>query len=374
MDGLTPHFSAWRTLQSGNREITDALVRDGSRGPIPALARALEEWDGAWYWADPGETRLILVRAVGGTSPRWWLHIGLLILTLICTMGAGAVLNGAWSPVTGNTLLSQVVAATRYFSDVATGDWRLLLSGWSFAVPLLAILLVHELGHYLTARRYAIDVTPPFFIPVPPSLSPVGSLGAFIRLRSPVLDRRQLLDVGAAGPLAGFVIAVLVLAWGYSISERIPIVVGADPSYVTLAGYPVFLGESLLTGWLRDLVLPGTAAVHLSPPAFAGWVGMLLTGLNLVPLSQLDGGHIAYGLLGRGQRWVAWAAVVGLVYLAQGAPGWYAWLGLAFLVGGGRVTHPPVIIGSGRLPASRRLVGVACLALLVLCLMPRPFG
>lgn len=374
MDGLIPHFSAWRTLRAGNREITDALVREDSRGPASELTKGLDGWHGAWYWGDEDRSRLVLVRALEGDSPRWWLHIGLFILTLVCAMGAGAVLLGAWAPVTGSTLMSQLVAATRYFTDVVTGDWRMLLSGWSFALPLLGILLVHELGHYLTARRYAIDVTPPYFLPIPPSLSPIGSLGAFIRLRSPVLDRRQLLDVGAAGPLAGFVAAVLVLVWGYSISERISVVVGTAPSYITMAGYPVFLGESLLTGWLRDWVLPGTAAVHLSPPAFAGWVGILMTGLNLVPLSQLDGGHISYGLIGRGQRWVAWMAVIGLLYLAQAAPGWYAWLGLAFLVGGGRVTHPPTIIGSGTLPASRRLVGLACLGLLVLCLMPRPFG
>lgn len=373
MEPLTRHFTAWRTLRAGNREIIDALVREESRGGAGGLTEALDGWPGAWYWDHDDRRRLVLIRPLEHRPPRWWLHLLLFGLTLVCALGAGAVLQGAWAPVTGHTLLSTLVGAVRYFQDVVTHDWRALLTGWSFAVPLLGILLVHELGHYLAARRYAIDVTPPYFLPVPPSLSPIGSLGAFIRMRSPVLDRRQLLDVGAAGPLAGFVVALLVLVWGYSTSERIPIVAAADPSYITLAGYPVFLGESILTRWLRDLMVPGTAAVHLSPPAFAGWVGVFLTGINLVPLSQFDGGHVAYGILGRRQAVVAWGAVAGLLYLAQAASGWYVWLGLGFLVGGGSVVHPPVIIESGRLPASRRTVALAALLLLVLCLMPTPF-
>ena len=211
----------------------------------------------------------------------------------------GRSLAGAYSPEIRPGLTGAFISAGEFFVRAVQRDWLVLLQGWSFGVPLLAILLVHELGHYLTARRYAIDTTPPFFIPVPPTLSPIGSLGAFIRVRSPVVDRRQLLDVGAAGPLAGFVVAIAVLIWGYSTSERIPIVLGSAPSYVTLVGQPLFLGESLLTGWLRDWLLPGTAAVHLSLPAFAGWVGMFITGLNLIPLSQLDGGHVTYGMLGR---------------------------------------------------------------------------
>ena len=229
------------------------------------------------------------------------------------------------------------------------------------------------MGHYLAARRYAIDASPPYFLPIPPTFSPIGSLGAFIRLRSPVLDRRQLLDVGAAGPLAGFVVALAVLVWGYSISERIPILVDSAPSYVTFAGQPVFLGESILTQALRDWLLPGTVAVHLSLPAFAGWVGVFVTGLNLVPLSQLDGGHILYGLIGKRQGRVAMLVVVALLVLAQRSPNWYLWVALAFVVGGGRLAHPAVVMGERQIPRSRWWVALACAIVLGLTFVPHPF-
>ncbi len=372
MDQLTPHFTAWRVTPAGTRDVIDAAVAPGSLGS-PALAAALDRWPGKWYWLDRGHSRVVLIRPLTSHRPRWLLHGGLIALTVLCTLGAGAILSGGYSADARPGVAGLLLSSGEFFLRVAQGDWYHLLQGWSFAAPLLAILGIHELGHYAAARRYAIDTTPPYFVPVPPVLSPIGSLGAFIRLRSPVVDRRQLLDVGAAGPLAGFVVAVGVLVWGYAVSERIPIVIGSAPSYVTLAGQPVFLGESLLTGYLRDLLLPGREAVHLSLPAFAGWVGMFITGLNLIPLSQLDGGHVMYGLLGKGQVRLALLAVVGLLWLAQQSPNWYIWVVFAFLVGGGRIGHPPVLIASRPIPRSRWLVGLACVAVFAVTLVPVPF-
>src|SRR5690606_27272064 len=120
--------------------------------------------------------------------------------------------------------------------------------------------------------------TPPYFIPVPPTISPIGSFGAFIKARSPVIDRQQLADVGAAGPLAGFVVAVVVMIWGYLGSERVPAGSGLTGSFVMISGQVITLGDSLLTYGLREWLLPGGTAVHLSLPAFAGWVGLFLTG------------------------------------------------------------------------------------------------
>ena len=375
MNELLGHFAAWRTLRVGSREVIEGLLRPDSRGPTPELALALSRWEGAWYWTDPGRTRITLVRPLSENRPRWAIHLLLFVLTLLCALGAGSVLIGEWEPAgTRGGLGEAVIGAGSYFYDVIRGDWRHLLPGWSFAVPLLAILLVHEAGHYLTARRYALDATPPFFLPVPPTLSPIGSLGAFIRLRSAVLDRRQLLDVGAAGPLAGFVLALLVLLWGYDVSERIAIVAGSNPSYVTLAGQPVFLGESLLTGWLRDRVLAGDGAVHLSAPAFAGWVGLFVTGLNLLPLSQLDGGHILYGMIGRRQGVFGLATIIALLYLAQRSPMWYVWVVIALLAGGGRWGHPPVLISERHVPASRRWLGLVSVVVFVLTFVPYPFA
>lgn len=373
MDELIHHFSAWRIWRAGTREVIDALVAPASCGPSASLLAGLKAWPGKWYWLDAARTRVVLVRSLVSDRPRWAVHAMLGALTVLCTLGAGAVLAGAYVPPFHPGVVGTLQSAWEFLRDAVGGNSTSLLVGWSFALPLLAILGVHELGHYLAARRYAIDSSPPYFLPIPPTLSPIGSLGAFIRVRSPVVDRRQLLDVGAAGPLAGFVVAIAVLVWGYLTSERIPIVLGSSPSYVTLVGQPLFLGESLLTGFLRDWLLPGTSAVHLSLPAFAGWVGVFITGLNLIPLSQLDGGHITYGLLGKHQGRFAVLAVVGLLWLAQTTPSWYVWVAFAFIVGGGRVRHPPVLVAERGMPPSRWLVGLACVAVFVLTFVPHPF-
>ena len=366
-------------MDLGTREVLEALVLPIHRGGSPEIRGALARWPGRWYWADSGKTRLVLIRAhPGGRGPRWWLHAALLLLAAVCTLGAGAALAGVWVPWDSGGIRGVVVGVGRFFGGVLRGDWRLLLQGWSFAVPLLAILLVHEFGHYGAARRYLIDVSPPYFLPIPPSLSPIGTLGAFIRMRSPVLDRRQLLDVGAAGPLAGFVVVVLVLIWGYATSATADFPAGLPAgagmtAWVSFAGEPIALGDSLLTGWLRRWILPGGPSVHLSLPAFAGWVGAFITGLNLLPLSQLDGGHILYGVLGRHQRLVAGGAVLSLLVLAQESSHWYIWVVLTFLIGGGRWTHPAVVVPHRPVPVSRRLIGALAVAVFAITFMPVPF-
>jgi hypothetical protein len=375
MDQLKTHLTAWRVMRLGTREVVDGLVAPQHRAPSPSLATVLRRWPGRWYWADRNAGRLVLIQATSDArSPRWLLHLALFALTVVCSLGAGAALAGTLFPYSPPGLSGALKGAGEFFAGVVQGDWRVIMEGWTFAVPLLGILLVHESGHYFAARRYAIDVTPPFFLPIPPTLSPIGSLGAFIRLRSPVLDRRQLLDVGAAGPIAGFVVAVAVLFWGYHTSTALAFPpLGRATNWVSFAGQPIGLGDSILTHWLRQWAFPGALAIHLSLPAFAGWVGAFITGLNLLPLSQLDGGHVLYGLLGRHQRLVAGAAVVALLVLAQYSSTWYVWVGLTFLIGGGRWTHPAVLVPDRRVPPSRRWVGVACVAVFVLTFVPLPF-
>jgi membrane-associated protease RseP (regulator of RpoE activity) len=187
------------------------------------------------------------------------------------------------------------------------------------------------------------------------------------------VDRRQLLDVGAAGPLAGFLMVLVVLIWGYSISQP------GDSTHPArtfiefgLKVYP--LGDSLLTRLLRGVFLPHTSSVHLSLPAFAGWAGALITGLNLLPLSQLDGGHVAYGLLGRRQTPLGLATLLGLVYLAQYWSPWLVWVALTLLIGGWRWTHPSVMCPERRVPSGRRILGWLCVSVFVLTFVPVPFA
>jgi len=229
-------------------------------------------------------------------------------------------------------------------------------------------------GHYMVARRYGIDASPPFFLPIPPTLSPLGSLGAFLKLRSPVVDRRQLLDVGAAGPLAGFALVLVMLAWGYSTSTVLPGWFGFKGTFIEVGGISYALGDSLLTRAFRAWYHPGAGAIRLSLPAFAGWAGALITGLNLLPLSQLDGGHIAYGLVGRRQGLLAIATVVLLLYLARLWPPWLAWVVLTFIVGGGRWSHPSVVCPDRAVPRSRRAVGLLSAVVLIVTFVPIPFG
>lgn len=375
MNEPTRFFSVWRALSlDGTRDVLDGVVAEPHRGPSPELAGFLAQWPGAWYWGDDRRSRLVLIRGTAPARPERWLwHGALLVLTIICTLGAGAIIMGRWAPVIRPGLGGAITGVLEFGEFFVRGGWRLLLPGWEFALPLLGILLVHELGHYVTARRYAIDVSPPYFLPVPPTLSPIGGLGAFIRLRSPVYDRRQLLDVGAAGPLAGFIVAVAVLLWGYQLSHRLAIPMADAPSMVRLAGQPIMIGESLITRALRDWVIPGSGPVVLSPEAFAGWVGMFITGLNLLPLSQLDGGHVLYGMIGRHQKVVGLVAVGGLVLLAQAAPMWYLWVALTFIIGGGRWTHPAVVIPDRPVLRRGQLTGAACVLVFILTFVPYPF-
>jgi hypothetical protein len=369
-------FSTWRTQSlAGTREVVDAVVRAEHIGPSEELCAELASWPGAWYWADDSRDRVVLIRGTAPVRPiRWLWHGGLFLMTVLTTLAAGAVLANSWVPPAAAGLGGAVSGVMDFLSTLFNGGLAQLLPGWTFAVPLLAILLVHEFGHYLTARRYAMDVSPPYFLPVPPHLSPIGNLGAFLRIRSAVYDRRQLLEVGAAGPLAGFVVAVAVLWWGLRSSSPLPTELPSSVSMVILSGQPVVLGDSLLIGWLRGVVLPDAGALLLSPMAFAGWVGMFITSLNLLPLSQLDGGHVLYGLAGRRQTMISAVAVVALLWLGRDTPMWWIWVALTFVIGGGKWSHADVVLPDRGIPRRTSLIGWACVVVFVVTFVPVPFS
>jgi len=369
LGGLAGFLEVWRSTVARDREIVDAVVLPAHRAPSPEFAAALRAWPGVHYWVEgDGEGRLVLVRPVGRPRrERWWLHAVLFGATFFTVWMAGALLAG----------ISPDPPALRLAAPEELGpallEWlRRLRPGLEFAMAMMAILLAHETGHYLAAKRYGIDASPPYFLPAPPWWNFVGTFGAFIRLRSPVVDRQQLLDVGAAGPWAGFVVAMLVLAVGLSASPSVPALEASAPQLVMVGATPLYLGDSLVMAVARQL-FAGGQVVLLHPLALAGWLGILVTTLNLLPLGQLDGGHVLYALLGRGQSWVGWAAWLGLVVLGFWFWGWWVWAAFTIVLGRGSLAHPPVLDRFRRIPPGRRPFAWASAALFVATFTPVPF-
>ncbi len=235
--------------------------------------------------------------------------------------------------------------------------------GLMFNIPLLSILGVHEMGHYTAARRHRVRVTPPYFIPFLPVPPLPGTMGALIRLKSPFPDRNALMDIGVSGPLAGAVVAIPVLIAGLAMSE-VRRSTGA-------LGVP--LGESILFKLLSRIVLgeiPAGYDVVLHPVAYAGWLGMYITMLNLIPAGQLDGGHVVFALFG--ERFAAVARLIpyGLLLMGLVSNGWFVWAILLFVMGTG---HPRPLYEEVPLSPMRRALGGAAALLFLLCFTVDPF-
>jgi Zn-dependent protease len=295
------------------------------------------------------------------TSPpaRWGLAAALFAATFFTTTTLGAV----WSlyarvdvMVDLAPLLSPRVVAAVW----SRPEWLRL--GLSYSLPLLFILLCHELGHYLTSRRYRISTTPPFFLPLPLAL---GTFGAFIRIREPFPDKRKLFDVAVAGPLAGFVALVPFLVYGIRHSAPVPV--------VAIAGGELFVPGQNLALWLTSRLvhgeLPAGMMLNLHPFVLAAWVGLLATSINLLPVGQLDGGHILYALAGERHRRIA--RVVWLV-VAAGAVfsiGWLVWALIVLIIG---IGHPPVLDPAQGLDRKRKALAAVALLILVASFMPSP--
>jgi membrane-associated protease RseP (regulator of RpoE activity) len=237
-------------------------------------------------------------------------------------------------------------------------------AGFPFAITLMTILLSHEMGHYVMARAHRVDASLPYFLPAPP-LFWFGTFGAFIRMRTMPPHRRALFDIGAAGPWAGFVVAVPALILGLSLSTVQPL----QPHEGGL-----ILGDSLLFSWLTQAVLGVSSdevTVLLHPIALAGWFGLLVTCLNLLPVGQLDGGHVSYALFGRHHRWIARGVLTFVVVLGIGGwLGWFVWALLFLIVG---LDHPPTW-DPVALDRPRQIAAVLTFVLLILTFMPEPMA
>lgn len=247
-------------------------------------------------------------------------------------------------------------------------DSTYLLNGLAFSLPLLVILLCHELGHYTMCRRYRLRSSPPYFLPAPLAL---GTLGAFIRIRSPIQNKRQLFDVGVSGPIAGFVALLPFLIFGLANSEVSSVSEAEQPVANALLYRP---GQSLLMRAIATLFhghIGQGEILNLHPVALAAWVGLLATSLNLLPLGQLDGGHILYAALGKFQRRMAIPLWVGLALCGMLWSGWILWCVIILFIG---LRHPPVIDETIQLDRPRLGIAFAAAAIFLVTFMPTPIS
>jgi membrane-associated protease RseP (regulator of RpoE activity) len=270
------------------------------------------------------------------------IHVILFLATIFTTILAGTIMEG------GNPLKSP-------------GD---LLLGIPFSFTLMLILGTHEFGHYYFARKHKVDATLPYFIPAPTF---IGTFGAFIKIKSPIYRKDALIQIGAAGPIAGFLIAVPALAIGLAKSTVVE---------NTGSELGIILGDSILMKILVWIIHPGLGPLQdilLHPIAFAGWIGLLVTMLNLLPIGQLDGGHVAYAFLGRKYDIVAKLSLLALIPLSLFSLNWLIWGALILLLM--RTTkHPPVYDVDLPLSDNNKKIGYVCLAIFILCFIPAPFN
>ncbi|MFQ5908712.1 MAG: site-2 protease family protein [Thermoplasmata archaeon] len=299
-----------------------------------------------------GKKYIPLLRLEGGehilhvqrTPPRRfrgiWLNVTLLVATLATTTIAGMT---QWAVYSGDEFFSLTNA---------------LFGGLFFTLPLMAILGTHEMGHFILARRHNVAASLPFFIPAPPPVI-FGTFGALISMREPIPNKKALMDIGMAGPLLGLAVALPVTLLGLYLNTLNPPLVGPNIGGELVINLPIFYQAMLFA-----IPIPNDALLH--PTAFAGWVGFLVTGLNLLPAGQLDGGHVARALLGDKAKYLSYAAFA--VLLALGFIFFFSWIILAFVVLFIGLRHPPPLNDITRLDVGRKLAGVGVLVVLLLSL------
>ena len=286
-----------------------------------------------------------------------WLHVLLLVLTVMTTSIIGARMQSNFA---------RDLPAFDLGNDMGVflTSWRhpqTLLCGLPFSLTLIVILLAHEFGHYLACVYYGVDATLPFFIPAP---TPIGTMGAFIKIRSAIYSKRVLFDIGIAGPLAGFAFLLPAMGIGLAFSKIVP---GIGHQGFLTFGVPPIL-------WLVEkLIFPGVnpADIYLHPIARAAWVGVFATALNLLPVGQLDGGHILYAVAGKKHRMISRVFIALLI--PAGVFFWYGWLMWAAVLFIFARRHP-AIYDFSEIGRTRVRLAALALAILLICFMLAPFG
>jgi membrane-associated protease RseP (regulator of RpoE activity) len=274
------------------------------------------------------------------TRKKLLLHLILFIITFFTTVLAGALQSGV-----------NVIEEPEKF-----------YKGLPFSLTLMSILLAHELSHYVASRKHNVQATLPYFIPAP---TLIGTFGAFIKMKSPVTTRKALLDIGISGPLAGFIISVIVSVIGLFLSKVVPVQETKEA---------LGLGDSLLFSTLSQMILdyqPGSQDILLHPVAFAGWIGFFVTSLNLLPIGQLDGGHIAYALFGERHAYLSKVLIPILFLLGIFLwEGWALWAIVLLILG---LKHPPIYYSEIPLDSGRRFLGWLGFLIFIITFIPEPF-
>lgn len=267
-----------------------------------------------------------------------WINVLLLMLTFLTTLMAGTYQQG----------INPLVPITN------------LIMGLPFSISIMLILGSHELGHYITARRNNVDATLPYFIPAPHLL---GTFGAVIKMKSPIRDKNSLVEIGAAGPIVGFVFSTIIILIGLSLSKVVDV----------SGNQGMILGDSILIKLLTKLYFSDLSEgkdVLLNPIAFAGWIGYLITALNLLPVGQLDGGHILYALIGEKNRIIGYVVFGIAVLLSFLWIGWIVWSVLFWVIG---FKHPPTLDSISPLSRKHKIIGIISFAIFILTFVPAPF-
>ena len=292
-------------------------------------------------------------------------QIGLLVLTFVTTTVAGTMHYFGFATADDESAIIRS-EAVRAFSNPAY-----YLNGLWYSLTILGILGCHEMGHYVACLRYGVTATRPYFLPMPPVPFITGTLGAFIRIKARIPHKIALFDIGVAGPIAGFVVALPLLAVGLLLSRV---------QKLTENPEGLMLGEPLifrLVAWLiwGDVATSTEYSISLHPMAFAAWFGVLATALNLFPISQLDGGHIAYAVFGRRSTLITFATIALAIGLTFVSSNWIVWtalmLTMIFVVG---PHHPPTLDDDITLGPGRLIVAAIALVILIVCFTPAPLS
>lgn len=302
------------------------------------------------YRREHGEDVIYVIQKPAQKQKPVWLNVVLLIATIITTLLTGSLLQLGYGD------LQSVPDILSVFQPQ-----NLLAGALFFSLPLISILFVHEMGHYFFSRKHQLQTSLPFFIPVPPILPGfnIGTFGALISSGDPMPDKKTLFDVGISGPIAGFVVAVPITIIGLLSSDIV--------SISSIQAGETILGSSLLFSLLSQVLLtiPEGYAVDLNSIAFAGWIGLLITSINLLPAGQLDGGHIFRAVLGDKQKFVGWFAVIIMVFT-----GWWFFAFIILLLIG--INHPPTLNDESELDWKRKALFFVAVAILILCFIPFP--